>query len=521
MQLKNFRKSLKPIITVLLLASLFPLLAAYLHNAYLNDDTYITLTYAKNLSHGRGFVFNYPPATLGTTTPLFTLVIATFAWIIPWVDAAIIAVFFTAACWLGIIWLIFFFREQWNLKKWEVAVLGLVVIGSGWIRYLGMEAYLFAFLLVLSVSLFYSGRYLLTGLFMGLLFLTRGEGALVLVIILAAAIISYLRQYKTISYLRKRKYIQFERERKSINISLTRTIIKIIIGFAIPILCWFIYAYYTFGNALPNTLAAKQAQGKTGFWPPFLQSFTNEWIPTWGELFGIKLPFINLWWVDIWWIIVVLGIVTALLQKPKWLVFAGWIILYILGYTLLNVAAYTWYQLPILFVLQLFFGLGIIKLIELLLNFIGPNKISISISVLLVTSLVFMLSRPAVDDMLNYQGDSRKQSYMDLSQWFREHSKKSESIAYIEVGYIGYYTNNRIIDLAGLTLPENVSHIAKRDFAWGFWHYRPDYYIYLPDFDWALSGIRANPIFDELYKPIAALPGPRQTDFVIYKRIGK
>lgn len=90
-------------------------------------------------------------------------------------------------------------------------------------------------------------------------------------------------------------------------------------------------------------------------------------------------------------------------------------------------------------------------------------------------------------------------------------------MAYIEIGYLGYYTDNRIIDLAGLTLPDLVPHIAEGDFAYGFWHYTPDYYVYLPEFDWALGNIRANPEFDRQYQPVVTLPGPSESDFVIYR----
>src|SRR3972149_3031325 len=64
------------ILIILMIASLIPLWAAYRHHTFLSDDAYITLTYVKNLVKGHGFVFNYGPPILGTTTPLFTLIIA-------------------------------------------------------------------------------------------------------------------------------------------------------------------------------------------------------------------------------------------------------------------------------------------------------------------------------------------------------------------------------------------------------------------------------------------------------------
>src|SRR3978361_6486 len=86
---------------VFLFFALFPLWTAFLHHTNLNDDTYITLTYVRNLAAGHGFVFNQPPATLGTTTPVFTLIVAALARLFPHIEIVTIAVFFTAFCWAG------------------------------------------------------------------------------------------------------------------------------------------------------------------------------------------------------------------------------------------------------------------------------------------------------------------------------------------------------------------------------------------------------------------------------------
>jgi arabinofuranosyltransferase len=485
------------IIVVLVLASLFPLITANRYTAFLSDDSYISLAYAKNIVNGRGFVFNYPPAVLGTTTPLFTMAVAGLALIFPQMTIHHIAVFLTAFCWIGIVWVIFFFHKEWELDQWQAAIVGLVVISSGWIGFLGMESYPFAFLLVLCLSLFLSRHFLSTGLMAGLLFLTRGEGILILILIFITVL------------------IQLWHKSKSIDHQWAQTLLNLSLGFVIPVFIWFVYAHLTFGSFLPNTLAAKQAQAQSGLWCNFSERLTNDWIPLWGKSFLMKgMPLINFWWI-----ITLIGVIVALFQKRRWLIFIGWIILYISGYILFNVSAYPWYQLPILFILNLFFGLGIIKIVDILRRHIKSLILSFSVSVFVTTLLLFALAQPTVTTMLTYQGEAKGKSYTALSQWFREHTENSNSIAFIEIGYLGYYTDNRIIDLAGLTLPDILPHIAKGDFAWGFWHYQPDYYVYLSDFDWALASIRADSRFDQQYQCVATLPGPRENDFIIYKRV--
>ena len=113
---------------MLLLMSILPLWIAYHHSFSLNDDTYITLTYAKNIANGRGFVFNHPPATLGTTTPLLTFLVAGLSWILPRIELHRLAVIFTALCWAGSAWLVYLGREDLGVSKWQAVTIGGVII---------------------------------------------------------------------------------------------------------------------------------------------------------------------------------------------------------------------------------------------------------------------------------------------------------------------------------------------------------------------------------------------------------
>src|SRR5438552_180061 len=49
---------------------------ALAYDAFLPDDSYITYRYALNLLHGHGLVFNPGEYVLSTTTPLYTLLLA-------------------------------------------------------------------------------------------------------------------------------------------------------------------------------------------------------------------------------------------------------------------------------------------------------------------------------------------------------------------------------------------------------------------------------------------------------------
>ena len=116
------RYSSRLAVLALALASVLPLVTASRYPAYLNDDSYITLTYAKVLAQGNGFAYNHAPAVLGTTTPLFTFVVAGLSWIAPHIELLAIAVLVSAFCWQGIVWVFFLFRTAWNLADWQASI---------------------------------------------------------------------------------------------------------------------------------------------------------------------------------------------------------------------------------------------------------------------------------------------------------------------------------------------------------------------------------------------------------------
>ncbi|MBN2393417.1 MAG: hypothetical protein JXR84_21980 [Anaerolineae bacterium] len=492
---------------VLLVMSIFPLWVAFRQWQFLTDDAYITLTYSKSIAAGRGFVFNYPPATLGTTTPLFTWVVATLAMILPWVEISQIAVGFTALCWMGTIWVIYLGRKYFDLAAWQAVVIGIIIIAdagyfgqdnSTWVILLGMESHLFIFLLILSMLFYLRKKLLVTGILVGLLFLTRGEGILLLFVFVLYQFVS--------TWIKEKKWT-----RQS-----TYSWLQLIGGTLFVILCWSIYAQLTFDRILPDTLSAKIVQGYSGFWTPFLPTLLNTWLPHWWHQFALPCcPKLSIWWL---FIIVGLGYVSF--KKRHWLILLAWIMLYIGGYALLNVSTYGWYQLPILFVLRIFAAFGLIGIIETIVRMSTKHPyIGYGISTVGLLFLVVALILPRIDSALNYTGDRRASSYITLAKWFRENTEPSRSVAYAEIGYLGYYTENRIIDLMGLILPDIIPHIADGDFSWGFWYYQPDYYVYLPEFDWALGEIYTDPRFEKSYKPVATLPGPGTNNFVIYVHV--
>ncbi|MDP6777925.1 MAG: hypothetical protein QGI83_14300, partial [Candidatus Latescibacteria bacterium] len=55
--------------------ALAPLMAICYHRVQM-DDPYITYRYARNIAEGHGFIYNPGESVLGTTAPLYALILA-------------------------------------------------------------------------------------------------------------------------------------------------------------------------------------------------------------------------------------------------------------------------------------------------------------------------------------------------------------------------------------------------------------------------------------------------------------
>ena len=74
------------LLTLLLMMSAFA--ARALPGPRTIDDAYITFRYARNILAGKGFVYNTGERVLGTTTPLYTLLMAAESGLTGWRDTS-------------------------------------------------------------------------------------------------------------------------------------------------------------------------------------------------------------------------------------------------------------------------------------------------------------------------------------------------------------------------------------------------------------------------------------------------
>ena len=480
---------------ILSFCSLVPIVAAIgLDHRLLGDDPLITLTYAKNIAAGNGFVFNQGEPVLGTTTPLFALLIGTMMAVLPGVAGTAIAVSATTTCWLGLIWSFYLLKEPFGIPISVATWIGAAVAVAGWIPFLGMEAYPFALLLVVTLGSAYSGRPLLTGVLGGLLFLTRGEGILFLGV---AALAGF--------------WVQARRDESRPASLLRSTPFLTLVGFLIPLGLWSLYAMPVFGNIFPNTLGAKIAQVDSGLWPSFQDRLLGVWIPGWAIGPSLGPSFVNLFYV-----LALAGLVRIARDYPRLLALPLWALAYASGYALLGVPGYPWYRLPIEFVLIVLVAAGLDGLAAL-----GGSahprtwrRLVAHAPVVLVLAWLFW---PTLQTIRTTHTREKDQAYFELAKWFDDHGKIGERIAYMEIGYLGYYTDLGIVDLVGLVTPDITHRVAARDFTSGFWELEPEYLVSLEKSRFILPIVN-NPDFARQYERVAELDGFEGLDLSVFRR---
>src|SRR5574342_655752 len=125
------------------------------------DDAFITFRYARNLLAGNGFVFNVGERVLGTTTPLYTLLLAGLAGLLrldnyPWLALVVNALADGLSCLLLVkLGDLLSGRRAIGLAAallWAIAPMS-VTFAIG-----GMETSVFILLLLTTSHLYVSGR---------------------------------------------------------------------------------------------------------------------------------------------------------------------------------------------------------------------------------------------------------------------------------------------------------------------------------------------------------------------------
>jgi hypothetical protein len=409
-----------------------------------HDDAYITFQFARNLASGAGFVFNQGTEPIfGSTTPLFTLMLAAvhaaFGEVLPAAAVALNAAAVGVQGWL----LHRLLSRRWPLTAW-VACLAALLGGLGQMVFLSLETQVFVALALGTVWALLEERPVACGVLLGLTFLCRYDGALLVPLVG----IVFLARSRRLPVL-------------PLGVSL---------AVVVP---WLLYALWSFGSLLPHTFGAKL--GITGF-----SQYLAETLPV---LFRVRL-------LPGGGVVAVLcfaaGLLLAAWRQPLLIVLPAFALAHLLVYASIGPsAAQSWHVAPELFCVRLLVLLGVFGWLEEGARRAatwqpgwarGLRVATAMLALACCAGLGSTLLRESAGVASNFWLGERQARYEAVAAWVKGHVRRDASFMAHEVGTLGYLTRLHMIDPFGLVNETNDWPRTKspRDFIALLRHYRPD-----------------------------------------------
>jgi len=443
-----------PVISAMLLALGVRLLAG----PRLIDDAYITFRYARNLLDGLGFVYNAGQRVQGTTTPLYTLLMAglagvlgtrnfpTLAWVVnALADALAVAVLYRLGRELsGQRGLALTLGVLWALSPMSVTF----SIG-------GMETSLYILLLLLALDSYVRRRTMQSALWCGLALLTRPDAALVVIPLFAHMAWSKVKVRKLGSW-RAGKLEGWK------NVVPWHEIV-LLAGVLAP---WTIFATLYFGSPLAHSIVAKSAAYRVSPYSAFVRLWQHYSTPFFEHLvFGTR------WWPAVGLILHTTLYVAGGQQMVRRNSRAWPLVLfpplYFAAFSLANPLIFRWYlapPLPMYFLGILVGGWELVRIVncELRIGDWGQRGIGVGLVLVLVALELNAytlhpdhgLERPA-PQMAWYKLELL---YREVAQALDGEVTPQTTLAAGDIGVLGYYTGARILDCVGLVSPEALAY---------------------------------------------------------------
>ena len=409
------------------------------------EDQLIVLRYARNLAEGDGLVYNVGERVMGFTTPLFTVLSSAFVilggeWAAAWQNG------FGVLCMLGTAALAARLLVRVGAGAAAPLAVALVTFNPAVAYnylYVGMEIHLFALLFLLALDLHLSERATAAAVASALLFLTRPEGALLAVMLVA--------------------HRWFHRRRAPVAPALAA------LATALP---WLLFAALYYGDVLPKTLGAKEGESIVSPWR-YLDLVREAYAGAGGSLLAVWSPSLagTIAGPLLLVALLIVGATALLRRRPALWPLIAFPLCSLLGYAAIgSLPGYTWhyYTLNVLGAILLALGVhaalaGTGRLCRRAAELL-PATVRISprhrrlAAVVLTGVPILALTLPVLRDTSRQIGhrvepNAREQRLEDIGRWLAERYEPSTSVLVREIGHVGWVSGLRIVDRGGLVTP--------------------------------------------------------------------
>ncbi len=394
------------------------------------DDAYITYRYVRNIVTGQGFVYNAGERVLGTTTPLYTLLLAALTYVVPHSDiiqlsltvnaisdALSTVILFQLAYWIT--------RSKWNsliiASLFALYPQRTIVAGSG------METPIYVLLLLASSYCYISKRPCLSAVLCSLTILVRPEGLL-----FAGLLFSHL--------LIARKKPPF----------------KELVVFIAILFPWLVFSTLYFGSPIPNSIIAKARAYLTATNLEALLVILRTWGSFWPYEpgFGWRLMysfanaiFLGSLYVFVGW--------REMKRDSSVVVFFGYPLLFTFVFAYANPFMVFWYLGPLL----PYWLVGLVEGISTFTDLVaGRSRGKLTRSAILAILVVSQFL--AIDVFYTMQVSKetpRELLYQQLALELDQQMADS-TLAASEIGVLGYYSSAYILDTVALVSPQAIPY---------------------------------------------------------------
>jgi hypothetical protein len=425
--------------TILIFAAAIAVRAAFNWlTGYTFDDAYITFRYAANLIDGHGLVYNLSESVLGTTTPLFTMLLAALGLVGIPIGAAALAISLLACGLTAVV--IYRFALRLDFGQWAFLPVIIYVIFP---RLLptdtgGMETALFTFLVTVAFYCRHCKMAPEAIVAASLATLTRPEGLMVLALLFAEAMI------------RDRRHL------------LGRLVLATMI-----ILPWVLFAWWYFGSPIPHSMTAKMALYGQVWARPLLD----------------KIIFVMGWHSPLGWLLA-LAAVVGLWQpgvrsdRRMWLE-AIWILATFTALASSSTLIFRWYMAP---VYPIYIMLASMALLWVIRRWPEAGRMFERGRVVILALVVIALLAVNFRTVRYYQAEASELDtiHQGIVDYLENHAAPGDLLATEDIGYVGYYSGMRILDRAGLVSPEVVAYNRTGDFYGPIAEIRPRWLVISP-----------------------------------------
>ncbi len=438
---KQAKATLRWLLSAWSIAALFALIAVFEVQGTRGlsvDDIGIFYRYAQNLASGHGWTYNIGQSDPGgITSPLYVMLLAGLSKTGLTIPAA------ATGLWIaGITTASTSLYGALRRTGHPIAGFtgGLLLVTSPWMVVVrGMESAVFIGLLGAALWLYVGQRYVLCGVALALLVITRPDGEF---FAFALAFV-HLYRYHKIPW---------------------RTVFSAVTVLA----AWGLYAAIFVGQIVPDTLQSKIYTSRTEQ-SGSLFFFTGLWINPKGGGFGT--------WAIALAALGGIGLVVWLfhLRRPDPVLstlVVGTVLFLVFYGLILNLAPYyIWYYVPLVFTACALAGLALEALTGALLSWAGRIvRVATAVAVAAALSVLGVVSTPPGWQAL-------RAGYIPAAIWVRDHSTPDQTVASSEIGLIGWYSERPMIDYLGLFTPSLATKFFNHD--WLYWveRYQPDFYV--------------------------------------------